>query len=163
LLRLVNPDGKSFVKYSAVVIVRCFLLLAVSVVMFAGCGEGNPGTAKVSGKVVYDGMPVTSGTLSFSPVSSGEQEPGKSGTADIKPDGTFVVGTYAEADGAVVGKHRVMFLPAAVQPPEGKQWGPDDVIPPSPFAGLTPKVSEVEINPGENNLTVELENAAAPQ
>src|SRR5262245_3614974 len=75
-------------------------------VLLAGCGGGR--TAAVSGKVTYHGKAVTGGSLTFTPIpAGGDREPGKPGAAEVQPDGHYVVGTYSQSDGAVIGRHRV--------------------------------------------------------
>ena len=68
--------------------------------MFAGCGD----MVGLKGKVVYsdDGSPVSTGTIYFetdSYLARGE----------IKPDGSFVVGSAQANDGLPPGKYRVSF------------------------------------------------------
>lgn len=75
----------------------------------AGCGGRD--MAQVHGRVTFDGQPVTSGVVIFSPVPGNNQtEPGKSSTGDIQPDGSFQLSTYKLHDGAIVGHHRVRYM-----------------------------------------------------
>ena len=69
--------------------------------LLAGCGSGHPETAPVSGKITYDGNPVTQGKIVFYP------EHGRSATGQIGPDGSYTLTTFDQGDGAVLGKHRV--------------------------------------------------------
>ncbi len=64
-------------KSSPLVVVMACLLLPVS-----GCGNGS-GTATVSGKITYQGKPVTNGLINFMP-STGRPLGG-----GIRPDGTY--------------------------------------------------------------------------
>src|SRR5262245_400924 len=82
----------------------------------AGCGGT---TASVSGKVLYKGKPVTGGDLSFSPIAEGTKEPGKPAAGVVRPDGSYYLGTYHRSDGAVIGKHRVSYIPPVMPFPEG--------------------------------------------
>jgi hypothetical protein len=59
--------------------------------------------------VFKDGKPLTGGLVVFRPVDDKLQV---SARGDIQPDGTFVMGTYQEGDGAVPGKYQ-----AAITPP----------------------------------------------
>jgi hypothetical protein len=78
--------------------------------VLAGCGGSEFDVAPAKGKVVCRGLPVSAGTVIFSPIAeSTAGEPGKPATATVQPDGTFVLSTYSEQDGAVIGKHRVMY------------------------------------------------------
>ena len=131
------------------------LLSLVAVLGCGGSGENFP-TAAVTGKVTFEGQPVTGGELVFAPISDVAGKPaGKNGGAMIGSDGTFTVSTYGENDGAVIGKHRVVFTaptPAAVEVPAGGRAA----APLSPYAGLNPKQAELTVNKGENKLEIEL-------
>ena len=70
-----------------------------------GCGPGggtNPSLVPVKGKVTYKGMPLTKGTIKFVPDGYGREARGA-----IQSDGSFVLTTQKEGDGAVAGEHRV--------------------------------------------------------
>ena len=79
----------------------------------AGCGGNAFEVASAGGKVVCGGKPVTTGTVILTPIASGT-EPGRPAIAGVQSDGTFLLSTYEEQDGAIVGKHRVTYAP-----PEG--------------------------------------------
>ena len=88
---------------------RNVILLSTVTVGFLfclGCGGTSSSavmaTYPVKGRVTYKGKPLTKGSIQFEPTDSGR---GASG--EIKPDGTFVLTTYKEGDGAVPGMHRV--------------------------------------------------------
>jgi hypothetical protein len=127
----------------------------VILVLLAGCGGGR--TAAVSGKVTYQGKAVTGGSLTFTPVAaSGDREPGKPGSAEVQPDGRYVVGTYSRGDGAVIGPHRVSYAPPVLPYPDGKEPKPGESPPSSGYEGLVPKTAEVEVRAGTNTIDVEL-------
>ena len=77
---------------------RIFLAFSLLILLLAGCNSNVP----LRGKVVFsdDGSPVPIGTVMMS-----------TGTylarADLKPDGTFVVGSLKETDGLPAGIYRV--------------------------------------------------------
>ena len=80
---------------AAVALLACVLLVV-------GCGRGDRlETAEVAGTVTLDGEPVTQGTVLFTP------EQGRVAKGEIRPDGSFSLGTYEDDDGAIVGKHQV--------------------------------------------------------
>lgn len=134
--------------------------------LLVGCGgdaETKP-TAKVTGKVTYEGQPVTGGSLMFSPISSSSSnKPGKAGDATIKPDGTFTVTTYAPGDGAVVGGHRIAFMPPAPEVPAATPAGAHTEAPPAPFSGLVPKTTEITVSNGDNKIEIELVKQESPR
>jgi len=125
-----------------------WLVLGVAV----GCG-GNASVAKVTGKVNYNGQPVTGGTLMFLPVPhEGSVEGGEPGVAAVETTGTFTVSTNGKQDGALIGKHRVVYTPPGPPPkPPG-----DTTVEKLPFDNLTPMAAEVEVKPGTNELDIQL-------
>jgi hypothetical protein len=74
----------------------------------SGCG--GPNVAKVTGKVTYNGKPVTGGKIMFYP------ESGRMALGEIGPDGTFTLTTFKPGDGALVGSHRVVIESTRVGP-----------------------------------------------
>lgn len=66
----------------------------------AGCSDRLP-TAPVEGRVFYQDKPLEFGSVMFQP------DVGPPATGIIGPGGTFRLSTYAEGDGAVIGKHKV--------------------------------------------------------
>ena len=143
--------------------ISCVLLLGV----IPGCGDGQFPVVAAKGKVVCNGQPVTSGSVSFSPVGdSGTLETGKSATAAVGSDGTFVLTTYDRFDGAIVGKHNVHYV--------GSEGGDEEEQSSTEEVTLTPEqmrervarktsqcvqagelIVEVKAD-GENDFTIEL-------
>lgn len=70
-----------------------------------GCGgSGGPEMATVTGKVTYQGKPLTKGTISF--IST---DPSRSNANSvIGPDGSYSLQTTNPGDGAVVGDYKVI-------------------------------------------------------
>jgi hypothetical protein len=123
------------------------LLLA----MVAGCSSGN--TSPVRGKVVFkDGAPLTGGLVLFRPVDEKLQV---SSRGDIQQDGTFILGTYQEGDGAVPGKYQV-----AVTPPPRKKVREKPVerriIHPR-FENYDTSGLEFEVKRGRNDFKIEVD------
>ena len=90
---------------------QCLLLfIALSLV---GCDDdGRRKTYPVSGKVVFaNGSPLPGGTVMC--VSDSKYGDALSARGSINEDGTFVLGTYEEDDGAVEGRHVVALIPPA--------------------------------------------------
>lgn len=128
----------------------CCLALSGFALGFSGCLSS---TNAVSGTVTADGQPVTSGTITLAPVAAGGSSEAAGGPVSgaIGPDGKFKV-----AEGTVVGKHRVMFSPPAVEQPEWDGYGTPPAKVPVPYEGMVAKESEVDIKAGTNELTIEL-------
>lgn len=75
----------------------------------AGCGEssGRPPLGRVSGTVTYNGKPVTSGSVNFTPVSGRGGDSGQPAIGQIESDGSYTLTTFDTGDGAVLGQHTV--------------------------------------------------------
>jgi hypothetical protein len=85
--------------------------LATLFICWAGCSKPPHEVAPVHGTVTIDGQPFTQGKVMFAPLASGHNlHPGKAAMGILKPDGSFVLGTYGENDGAVVGEHSVTII-----------------------------------------------------
>jgi len=139
-----------------------FSLVAVGLlVTLLGCTRAGQPTAQVAGKVMFDGKPVTSGRLTFAPTAG---TVGKPATGAVQADGSYTLSTYAAEDGAVIGRHKVIYSPSggeltqdeqAAVPEPGKH-DEDEPASEVPFSGLAPKESEVEVKAGTNEINVEL-------
>jgi hypothetical protein len=85
---------------------RWILPAALSAAVCWGCGPAGSGSAAnlipVKGKVTYKGKPLTKGTIKFVPDGYGREARGS-----IQSDGTFVLTTTKDGDGAVAGEHHV--------------------------------------------------------
>lgn len=124
-----------------------------------GCGSGADGfsTAAVSGKVTRQGQPVSGGTVSFIPQTAANKDghSGKPAAGVVSPDGTYQLTTYISNDGAIIGKHQVTYTPAPIEIDENQD--PETAQPAvSPFDGLKPSNSEVEVKSGSNTINIEL-------
>ena len=89
-------------------VVWSFLLGLPLGLVIGGCGSSSPGAAPlptlpVKGKVTYNGKPLTRGTIKFAP----DDGFGREAQGPIQPDGTFLLSTFKDGDGAVPGVHRV--------------------------------------------------------
>ena len=126
-------------------------LLLLLFVVITGCGPGGHGTASVKGVVTLNGTPVTSGKVTFFP------EGGRSAKGFIQQDGTFVLGTYEEADGAIPGTHKITIADVSSVPSTGPDY--DNVAPrrkkesPIPERYANPSASGLtrEVKAGEDN------------
>jgi len=80
----------------------CGLLLLTLAV---GCGGDRPPLATASGVVTLDGGPVPGATVSFVPVDGG-----RAATVITDMEGRYIMNTYGDADGAIVGEHYVAVM-----------------------------------------------------
>jgi hypothetical protein len=109
---MVLIDTPQFVE--AVLMTRNTFSLTVTLVTSAalllGC-EGDPGKPKlgrVSGKVTYNGNPVTKGLVTLVPSSGPGAKTGQSATGEIGSDGSYTLTTFTDGDGAVLGEHVIL-------------------------------------------------------
>jgi hypothetical protein len=124
-------------------------------ITISGCGSGYS-TAPVSGTVTVDGTPVNGGDVTFAPMGGANVSAvGKPGSGTVQSDGTYSISTYGDNDGAVVGRHRVLYDPPEVETPEVAE-GEHAETPESPYAGLVPKEDQVEVVDGSNTIDIEL-------
>ncbi len=127
-------------------------------VAIVGCGAvGNKAT--VSGRVVSNGQPVTGGSITFMPTDS--QAGGMPASGEVKPEGTFVLGTEKPGDGVAIGKHTVSYSPPSVEQPEWNGYGTQPPAKEAPYSDLVPQLTEVEVKGDTSDLVVELVPAVA--
>ncbi len=70
--------------------------------LLIGCGgSDHEETATVTGKVTYEGAPVTKGRIAFYPSK------GRPAMGAIQSDGTYSLTTFEPGDGALLGNHHV--------------------------------------------------------
>jgi len=81
-----------------------------------GCGGGKYEVAPVSGICSCNGEPITAGLVVFEPIPAAGadlKESGRAAAGVLNEDGSFVLSTYGQDDGAIIGEHRVrVFAPA---------------------------------------------------
>ena len=135
--------------------VKAFLLTLV--VMLVGCGQrGNSEVVPVDGTVSLNGKPLDSGLITFWP------EGGRTAKGYIQADGTFILGTYTDTDGAIPGTHKVTITNVSDKLPEMPDFDaplqqPKPASkPPIPLVYANPSSSGVsyEVKQGEDNHAV---------
>ncbi|MFO1065158.1 MAG: hypothetical protein U0892_14940 [Pirellulales bacterium] len=147
-------------------------MVACSVVLLALCGcggvpEGQVETAKVTVTVTYKGQPVEGATVTFVP--NNQPNPPSNGKSDAQ--GKAVLATYAPADGAILGAHKVMIakMEAAtttVVSQDDPAYDPNAPAAPAPKSLLPKKYNNfntsgltAEVTKGkENTFTFELKD-----
>lgn len=125
----------------------CCLLVGLSLLcVLGGCsGSHELETAPVKGTVTVDGKPLAGGGLVFVPGH------GRGATGTIAPDGTYVMSTYDNADGAIVGRHRVAVFPLTDHSNfEDLSARPPTV--PTRYQNIASSGIEVEVKPDEENV-----------
>jgi hypothetical protein len=87
-----------------------FMLSVCGCCLLSSCGNKSPyELGYVHGTATCNGKPMTSGVVIFAPVSENpgavSEKPGKPAHGKFDDEGKFVLSTYGDEDGAVVGKH----------------------------------------------------------
>lgn len=89
------------------------VLLATLMICLTGCGGGDAAGSKrtvqtvpASGTLTLDDQPFGPIHIDLLPLTSGENV--RTARANVNEDGTFVLGTYEEEDGAAPGSYRVV-------------------------------------------------------
>jgi len=131
-------------------------LLAVAMVLGAGCRGGRLPVAPVQGKVLYRGNPLEFGGVMFQP------DVGPPAKGKINPDGTFRLTTYREGDGAVIGVHRVRVTCFDIQRPGYQQAqseqeaGAGRSLIPRKYTNFATSGLKVEVGPTNDPFVLEL-------
>ena len=120
-----------------------------------GCSSGHElETAPVRGTVTLDGSPVSAGGVRLVP------EQGRGATGTLAADGTFVLGTYGQSDGAIVGKHKAAVL--QYREIEGGPGPPPGFVPiPAKYQNSESSGLEFEVKPGQENV-IEIKLTSQP-
>jgi hypothetical protein len=116
----------------------------------AGCGESGPETYPVTGTVMYQGQPLTAGSIMFFADEGPPSSPGK-----IGPEGGYSLR-------AVAGRHRVQIVPPTVEDPVALEPGPGGPAADAGQVASGPRIPKkytryrdsgiaVEVEPGEGN------------
>lgn len=122
-------------------------IVLVAALLLVGCGSSDKGN--VTGTVTAAGQPVTGGSVSFAPVA-GSVASGRVATGAVRSDGTFSLSTDTDNDGALIGRHEVVYTPPSVG---GESADPAAK---SPYHDLVPRQREVEVKAGANTFAIEL-------
>jgi hypothetical protein len=105
---------------------RGVLLFACFALLLAGCGRpAAPTLCPVAGKVTYQGRPVPTGTIVFTPNSEHGTD-GELARAEIQPDGSYRL-KCGEQFGTAPGTYRVTVI-AVEEAPAG--FAPHSLVPP---------------------------------
>jgi hypothetical protein len=139
----IHLDPARRCKYGT--LARLHSLLILVLVAFIGCSDGRPKRVAVSGKVLIDGKPVTRGEVKFVP------EHGRPAFGNIGPDGSFTLSCYNDADGALLGKHRVQ-----VDANRGISDKQMEIFTPKHYADFRTSGIEVDISQPIDDLLINL-------
>lgn len=140
--RLIARNLPTYARHASVGV------LFVATLVASGCGDSS-GLAPVHGVVTLDGEPLTEGFVFVTPTE------GKMAKGTIQPDGTFILGTNSDSDGAQVGTH-----PVTVLPPTAEEGKPPSVVArslPNKYSIAATSGITVDVQPNtDNELIIQL-------
>jgi len=123
----------------------CFAMAALSLAMALGCGDGRPKRVPVSGQVLIDGKPLTTGAVRLIPRGA------RPSVGQLDEQGRFQLTCFESDDGSVEGEHRVAVV--AVEPinDRARRWHAPKKYANPATSGLT-----TTINGETDDLVIEL-------
>ena len=87
-----------------------------------GCEQSPYELVPVRGTITIEGQPLSAGRVMFAPIARGDGlDAGKPAFGNLQPDGSFVLSTYQDNDGAIAGDHWVTIF--------GPKQGADGTVP----------------------------------
>src|SRR5262245_2717618 len=121
-----------------------YLLLLIGPTLLTGCGSR---LAPVKGQITCNGKPFFPAAVLFSPMpeKEGDRESGQAASRRTDEQGHYVLTTFKQGDGALIGKHRVTIN---VEYPDR----------PYPCKGYDKQEIIFEVKPGNNEINIRLED-----
>jgi len=120
-------------------------LVAATFLGFLGCSGNGGATEKVTGTVTYeDGTPLSGGTIVFA-----DRKRNSSSVGYLQEDGSYVLGTFGESDGAPQGSYKVTIIASSA-------YGERSPLS-SKFGSLEQTPLTAEVVDGENVINFQVE------
>ena len=110
-----------------------------------GCSDGKPERVTVSGQVLIDGQPLTTGNIKFVP------EGARPSAGVIDPTGHFTLTCYDGNDGVIPGNHRVQISASEILSESKVKWWA-----PKKYADFRSSGLTYTINEPTDDLVIEL-------
>ncbi len=110
-----------------------------------GFGDGRPKLVPVSGVVLIDGKPLTSGNVIVFPNHN------RQASGPIGSDGRFTLTTYEPNDGCILGKHPATVNALHVISGNTQEW-----LAPSKYRDVATSGLTVDITGATDNLKIEI-------
>jgi hypothetical protein len=137
--------------------VAAVFLALIALTTSAGCGSSPPKLVPAEGVILIDGEPAADISVQFLPDEiEGEKRPTSYGVTDS--EGRFVLKTYEQGEGAVVGGHSVILVDTLEERPE---QGQELSAPPrldSRYATITAGL-RAEVTDGGGPITVDVSSS----
>jgi hypothetical protein len=124
-------------------------ILLLPMALALGCGGSTIERVPVSGEVLIDGQPLSSGNIQFVP------EQGRPSSAAIQPDGHFELASesvgHTKEIGATPGRYRVQVASSKIIDEKTIQWNA-----PAKYADFRTSGLEIMIDKPTNDLRIRL-------
>jgi hypothetical protein len=111
-----------------------FLIFAICLLTFPGCGDGRPKRVPVSGQVLLDGKPLTYGYVRFSHPES------RASTGSLDAEGKFKLTCFDPGDGVIPGVHQVTVMGQEAIGSETIKWHAPKKYADHASSGLTQEI-----------------------
>ena len=151
--------GRNESRFSRLSAFMAFMFCVTSTAFWTGCQKGPEPTYHVAGKVLLDGKPLsipgTIGTVLFTSSPNGEGQHGYTARGIIQKDGSYHLSTFAEADGAVAGLHRVTVTVSSLSMPSAGQADASSLLP-RRYSSPNTSGLEVDVKPESNHIDLNL-------
>jgi hypothetical protein len=121
------------------------IALVVVCAIAVGCGDSRPTRVPVSGTVLIDGVPLSTGSIMF------VNGTGRPASGRIDADGHFTLNCYEPGDGAMIGHHRVKVTALESINDRSNRW-----LAPKKYADEKTSGIEVDVTEPVDDLKIEL-------
>src|SRR5262245_48890054 len=135
---------------------RFAFLVTAGVGVTLGCNpSGQVKVYPVKGRVTFAGKPmVGGGAISFIPKTD---QAGKTAGGIVKPDGSYVLGTYTESDGSMAGEFKVVIFQETAKEPEATPDGSRPAAAASLVVAAADRIPLTYANDRQTPLTAKVE------
>ena len=103
--------------------------------LIAGCSDGRPKRAAVSGRVTIDGVPLTHGVVRLIP------EHARPATGELDSEGRYTLTCFEKGDGAVLGPCKVSITAIESVSNNVQKWHAPKKYASAEFSGLTADIT----------------------
>lgn len=118
-----------------------------------GCERSPMKTAPVKGKITFNGKSIARGVVMFVPI-----RPGPTAMGQIDSDGNYLLTTFKNGDGAVLGTHLVVVDAKGDERPNDGGATPPAIVPDKYLSHATTDL-RAEVEEGENTKDFNLTGA----
>ena len=136
--------------------IAVFGVLCVIMILAAGCDK-HPRLVTVHGKITLAGKPVGPGDILFIP-NKAKGSSGKTAIGHFEEDGQYVLTTYKNNDGVIIGHHTVTITPRPAGVAPGTEFPANAKLSPIPAKYGDPVRSPLsaEVQSGTSEVNFDL-------